>query len=123
MQFRATVINRSRLWQLWFSGRRSGGEVSGVRFRRRGSEFVSVDDPLPPDAVAILANNSMIRLELITSPVGEAVPMVPVEPVTIIQPVSVPVDLYAQAPQPLSPKVDLRAPLPQRGWQGKRSMR
>lgn len=116
MQFRATVINRSRLWQLWFSGRRSGGEVSGVRFRRRGSEFVSVDDPLPPDAVAILANNSMIRLELITSPVGEAVPMVPVEPVTIIQPVP-PLPTPQYEPQPM--KIDLRAPQ-QKGWQGKR---
>jgi hypothetical protein len=122
MKFRASIRNPSFLWRLWFSERRIGGEVSGVRFHRIDNDFVSVDDPLSPDDVATLAHNQMVLLELSTAPAGEIVPIrpapePPVEPELAAEPEAV----APPTPRQQRPRVDLRAP--QKGWPAQVSKR
>ena len=114
MQFRAVVIPNSSLHRLWCNRKQMAGEVSGVRFRKVRGIYVSEDNPLPPDAVASLSTNTMIRLEMTSAPVPVAAP--------VVQPPGA-----APSPEPAKPepepvktskgvkaKVDLR--VPQKGW-------
>jgi hypothetical protein len=47
--------------------------ISGVQFRRSGRDFVSVDDPMPPEAVSALLAHHTVELEVSTAPTGSIV--------------------------------------------------
>lgn len=74
MNFVAKLRRNSTIHRNWVSARRIGGSISGVQFKKDGAvDFISVDDPLPPEAVAALVHHNMIDLEVTTTPVGEVV--------------------------------------------------
>lgn len=70
MQFRAKIKKSSTVYRNWAAGKRRTGKVSGVRFRKVGSDYVSVEDPLHPDHVSALLRNNAVDLEITTAPVG-----------------------------------------------------
>jgi hypothetical protein len=71
VNFRAKLIRSSTLHQIWSTGHRIGGRVSGVAFRKIGQDFVSIDDPIPADAVSAFRAHHMIELEVSTAPAGD----------------------------------------------------
>lgn len=73
MNFRAKIKQTSTIYRQWMGASRVGGTISGVQFRRVAKDFVSVDDPLPPDAVSALLHHHMVELEVSTAPIGSVV--------------------------------------------------
>lgn len=72
MQFHAVVKHRSFVWDHWRAVPRLGGKISGVAFRWDGKDYVTVDNPLPPNDVAALLHNPYVQLVMATAPVGAA---------------------------------------------------
>ena len=121
MQFRAAIKDQTLIHRVWSGERRSIGVVDGVQFRRAGLRYVSVDDPLPAAAVAVLSRNPQVQLELSSLPVGvedqafdsgeQQEPKAEPEPAEPVAAQPAP----ATPTQQRSAKVDLRA---QKGWNG-----
>jgi hypothetical protein len=70
VNFRAKLRRASPIYRHWTDTSKIGGTINGVRFKKEGPrDFVSVDDPLPPDAVSALVNHEQVELEVTTAPV------------------------------------------------------
>ena len=71
MNFRAKLRRASPIYKHWTNTSKIGGMINGVQFKKEGPrDFVSVDDPLPPDAVSALVSHQDIQLEMTTESVG-----------------------------------------------------
>jgi hypothetical protein len=71
VNFRAKLRRASPIYKHWTNTSKIGGTVNGVQFKKEGTlDFVSVDDPLPPDAVSALVSHQDVQLEMTTTPVG-----------------------------------------------------
>lgn len=71
MNFRAKIRRPSPIHRHWTDTSKIGGTIHGVRFKKAGArDFVSVDDPLPPDAVSALLSHPDVELEVTTAPAG-----------------------------------------------------
>jgi hypothetical protein len=71
VNFRAKLRRASPIYKHWTNTSKIGGTINGVQFKKEGPrDFVSVDDPLPPDAVSALVDHQHVELELSTTPVG-----------------------------------------------------
>lgn len=70
MNFHAKLRTNSAIHRDWIGAARVGGMISGVRFKRVGQDFVSVEDPLPGDAVSAMLHHHMIEVEVSTVPAG-----------------------------------------------------
>ena len=71
MNFRAKLRRASPIYEHWTNTSKIGGTINGVQFKKEGPrDFVSVDDPLPPDALSALVDHQHVELELSTAPVG-----------------------------------------------------
>lgn len=71
MNFRAKLRRSSPIYKHWTNTSKIGGTINGVQFKKEGPrDFVSVDDPLPPDAVSALVDHQHVELEVSTEPVG-----------------------------------------------------
>jgi hypothetical protein len=73
VNFRAKLKQNSTIYRRWMGASRVGGMISGVEFKRQAKDFVSVADPLPPDAVSTLLHHHMVELEVSTAPIGSVV--------------------------------------------------
>ncbi len=71
MQFRAILKRSSTVYRHWTASHRTSGKVSGVRFRKVGRDYVSAEDPLPPDHVSALLRNNAVELEMTTALAGD----------------------------------------------------
>lgn len=85
MVFTAFIRKSSEVFRRWRNEARLGGTISGVMFMWDGRDYRS-DDPLSPDDVAAIKNNSYVQLVLATTPVGE-VAVAPSEPAESTEPV------------------------------------
>lgn len=94
MNFRAFIRRSSEVYQRWRRESRIGGVISGVPFTWNGRDYVS-DDPLHPDFVSAIKDNSYIQLALSGAPVGQ---------VAVIEPAEEP------KPTPEKPRVTLTLP-------------
>jgi hypothetical protein len=71
VNFRAKLRRSSPIYKHWTGSAKIGGTINGVTFKKDGPrDFVSVDDPLPPGAVAALLNHQHVELEMTTEPTG-----------------------------------------------------
>jgi hypothetical protein len=71
VNFRAKLRRASPIYKHWTNTSKIGGTINGVQFKKEGPrDFVSVDDPLPPDAVSALVDHQHVELEISTAPVG-----------------------------------------------------
>jgi hypothetical protein len=71
VNFRAKLRRASPIYKHWTNTLKIGGTINGVQFKKEGPrDFVSVDDPLPPNAVSSLVDHQHVELEVSTVPVG-----------------------------------------------------
>jgi hypothetical protein len=71
VNFRAKLRRASPIYKHWTNTSKIGGTINGVQFKKEGPrDFVSVHDPLPPDAVSALVDYQHVALEVSTAPVG-----------------------------------------------------
>jgi hypothetical protein len=74
VNFRAKLRRSSPIYKHWTGTSKIGGTINGVQFKKEGPrDFVSVDDPLPPDAVSTLVDHQHVELEVSTTPVGSVI--------------------------------------------------
>jgi hypothetical protein len=71
VNFRAKLRRASPIYKHWTNTSKIGGTINGVQFKKEGPrDFVSVDNPLPPDAVSALVDHQHVELEVTTESVG-----------------------------------------------------
>jgi hypothetical protein len=71
VNFHAKLRRASPIYKHWSNTSKIGGTINGVQFKKEGPrDFVSVDNPLPPDAVSALVSHQDVQLEMTTTPVG-----------------------------------------------------
>jgi hypothetical protein len=71
VNFRAKLRRSSPIYRHWTNTSKIGGTINGVQFKKEGPrDFVSIDDPLPPDAVSTLVDHQHVELEVSTALIG-----------------------------------------------------
>lgn len=90
MNFTATIRRPSFVFRTWRDRGQLFGELSGVRFKWNGKDYVAVNEPLEADDVAALLPNRFAVVTTFGLPVGVVKPVAPpVEPhVEIVEPES-----------------------------------
>jgi hypothetical protein len=74
MRVHAILLRTCSLYRVWQAEDVTAGQLCGLWFERRGDDYVSVDDPLPPGAVARLQECGDVYFELTTNAHPLAIP-------------------------------------------------